>query len=322
MEKSNGFKETVFLVVVFIILWKSGFLDTSFEIILSLGTFLCFIGFVAEHTYFKKKRIEKAKIYKEEETKANESLKTNGVNREQIIEEKTKDILKRPKYLDWTSDLFPLVFVIFIIRSFIVEPFTIPSGSMMPTLIKGDNILVSKYSYGVKLPVVWNTLIGGSDVKRGDIVVFHYPLEPRVNYIKRAIGLPGDTIEYKNKELFINGTKIVEEKMEDYTYPKEPKVTLQFNENLLGVNHRILIEPNASGTITKVLSKSASDNCEYAEEYVKCVVPKNEYFMMGDNRDGSLDSRYWGFVPEKNLVGKAFYIWSNWGDMSRFGSIK
>lgn len=322
MQKSNGIIETILLVGGFIFLWKSGLLDTSFELLLLVSTILCLIGFIAEHVYFRKKRVLKAKEYEEKELKENELLKNKGIDRKELIEEEKKNILKVPKFLDWTTDLFPLIFVIFIIRSFFFEPFTIPSGSMMPTLIAGDNIIVNKSEYGFRLPVIGTKLTNGSDVKRGDIIVFHYPLEPKINYIKRAIGLPGDIIEYKEKELFLNGEKINRVTMENYKYPKESILNLQFKENLAGVEHRILIDPNLSGTISKVMSESAAKNCEYGVEYIKCVVPQGEYFMMGDNRDGSLDSRYWGFVPDKNLVGKAMYIWSNFSDMSRLGSIE
>jgi signal peptidase I len=321
MQKTKGFIETLILVVVFIILWKSGILDTSFELLLLIATFTCLIGFLSEHFYFKKKRMVKAKEYEEKELKDNENLKNNGIDRKELIEEEKKEILKRPVFLDWTADLFPLIFVIFIIRSFFFEPFTIPSGSMMPTLIAGDNIIVNKFSYGFRLPVIDTKLTSGNDVKRGDIIVFHYPLDPKINYIKRAIGLPGDVIEYKNKDLFLNGKKVDRVSMENYTYPKEHIINAQYKENLDGVEHRILIDNNISGTISKVMSESAAKNCEYDVEYVKCVVPQGEYFMMGDNRDGSLDSRYWGFVPDKNLVGKAIFIWSNFGNMSRVGNI-
>ena len=322
MQKSSGIVETVVLVIGFVFLWKSGLLDTSFELILLILTTLCLIGFIAEHTYFKKKRVLAAENYETKELKENEALKaSNGIDRKKQIEEEKKNILKRPKFLDWTADLFPLIFVIFVARSFLFEPFTIPSGSMMPTLIAGDNIIVNKFAYGFRLPVVDTKINEGGGVKRGDIVVFHYPLDHKVNYIKRAIGLPGDVIEYKNKELFVNGEQISKVAMENYNYPHEPIVNLQYKENLTGVEHRILIDPNLSGTITKVMSESASKNCQYDVEYIKCVVPSGEYFMLGDNRDGSLDSRYWGFVPEENLVGKAVYIWSNFGNMSRAGSI-
>lgn len=322
MKKSNGIIETVILVAIFLVLWKTGVLDASFEILLMSATIICGIFFVAEYLYFKKNRLKKAQEYFDKENKENEILKENGIDRTKIIEETFKEMKEQPSWLDWTAGLFPIIFIIFIARSFLYEPFTIPSGSMMPTLIKGDNILVNKYHYGLRLPVFDNKLTEGNKVERGDIIVFHYPLEHNVNYIKRAVGLPGDVIEYKNKELFINGEQIKREQMDNYQYPVEPVINLQFKENLGGVEHRILIDPNVSGTVKEVLTPKVLDYCEYAEEHIKCVVPENHYFMLGDNRDGSSDSRYWGMVPDKNLVGKAVYLWSNFGDMSRVGSIK
>lgn len=322
MKRSSGIYESIILIGLFYILWKFGLLDANFEKILMLATFICGIGFIAEKAYFKKKRQQIAKEYEVKETQENNELKTNGVNREEIIKEKTKEILEQPKYLEWTAGLFPVLIIIFIVRSFIVEPFNIPSGSMMPTLIEGDNILVKKYEYGLRVPVFNTQITEGNKVKRGDIIVFHYPMEPNIKYIKRAIGLPGDTIEYKNKELFVNGEKINRTQMENYKYPRINKTTLQFKEKLGDVEHQILIEPEASGTVTRLLKDDFLKNCKYDEDYIKCVIPEKSYYMMGDNRDASLDSRYWGFVPEENLVGKAVAIWSNFSDMSRVGSIK
>ena len=197
------------------------------------------------------------------------------------------------KINDFALSIFPILLVVLLIRSFVVEPYKIPSGSMIPTLMIGDFILVDKNIYGYKLPLTNITLIDSGKPSRGDVVVFKYPENQKINYIKRVIGLPGDTIIYKDKKLIIND-----------------------KENILRkINHKFNPIEIADGTV--FLEKD--DNKEYlilnqtAPSFnFKYTVPPNTYFVLGDNRDNSNDSRYWGPVPEENLVGKAFYIWMFW----------
>lgn len=202
-----------------------------------------------------------------------------------------------PLLLEYSRSFFPILLVVLLLRSFLVEPFRIPSGSMMPTLLIGDFILVNKYIYGVRLPVVHTKIIEMGQPARGDIVVFRFPKDPRVDYIKRIIGLPGDRIAYYNKQLFVNGTEVKQTTLAEYQGQGQGSnmsgATL-LNEDLTGINHDILIregQPSVQGEFT---------------------VPQGQYFVMGDNRDNSNDSRYWGTVPEANLLGKAFLIWMNW----------
>jgi len=180
------------------------------------------------------------------------------------------------------------------LRGFLVEPFRIPSGSMIPSLYIGDFILVNKFSYGIRIPVFNNKVVDINDPERGDVVVFRYPRDPSVDYIKRVIGLPGDHIAYYNKVLYVNGKAIKREFVSAYAGPGEENRANEYLENLDGVKHDILLIPGRPGL-----------DAEY-------IVPDGHYFMMGDNRDNSNDSRYWGVVPDKYLVGKAFMIWMNW----------
>ena len=201
-----------------------------------------------------------------------------------------------PKWVTEIKSYFVIVAVIFGLRSFVVEPFQIPSGSMLPTLEVGDFILVNKFDYGVRLPVTNTQLIPTTEPKRGDVIVFKYPKEPSVNYIKRLIGLPGDTVSYHNKRLTINGKLIGEEFQADLP-PSEKNQGIpvtQFKEDLLGVEHEIYKTMRA---------------IDLEGDW---VVPEGHYFAMGDNRDNSSDSRVWGFVPEKYMKGRAFYIWMHW----------
>ena len=211
---------------------------------------------------------------------------------------KTKEkLLKEPVLVEYARSLFPVILVVLLLRSFLVEPFRIPSGSMMPTLLVGDFILVNKFSYGIRLPVLNTKIIDVGEPQHGDVMVFRYPKNPSIDYIKRVIGLPGDRIAYYNKKLFINGEPIAQDQDGAYVGVGSG-VSMSgarvFHEQLLGVEHNILIDEHR-GTVEG-----------------EFVVPEGHYFVMGDNRDNSNDSRYWGFVPEENLVGKAFMIWMNW----------
>ncbi|RLA07153.1 MAG: signal peptidase I [Gammaproteobacteria bacterium] len=203
---------------------------------------------------------------------------------------------KQPKIFEYAQSFFPILLLVLIIRSFLVEPFRIPSGSMLPTLLIGDFILVNKFSYGIRVPVINKKIVDISDPKRGDVAVFKYPQDPSLNYIKRVIGLPGDKIIYKNKQITVNGQLIKLSDEQEYSPPDGSHKTgqKQYEEHLTGIKHNILLNQSV-------------DNKSY--EY---VVPVGSYFVMGDNRDNSSDSRFWGYVPAENLVGKAFMIWMSW----------
>lgn len=207
-----------------------------------------------------------------------------------------------PVIVEYARSFFPIVLIVLLLRSFLVEPFRIPSGSMMPTLLIGDFILVNKYTYGVRLPVLNNKIAEVGEPRRGDIVVFRFPKDPTVDYIKRIIGLPGDRIGYFNKQIFVNGEPVKRTQLGVYEgVSGTTGGEMLFTEELGPVTHDILIR---SGDL-------AAKEGEF-------VVPQGHYFVMGDNRDNSNDSRFWGFVPEGNLVGKAFFIWMSW-DASKPG---
>ena len=210
--------------------------------------------------------------------------------------------------------LFPVIAVVFILRSFIYEPFQIPSGSMMPTLLVGDFILVEKFSYGVKEPIWQNTLIPTGHPKRGDVAVFKYPEDPRIDYIKRVVGLPGDRIVYKDKRLYLvpacGETECGDYKALDISFigeqdfKHESNTVKVYSEKLAEVEHKLLINPFRTDQVNGYYQQKDVNTAKY-----EWVVPEGHYFMMGDNRDNSRDSRYWGFVPERNLVGKAVAKW-------------
>ena len=217
--------------------------------------------------------------------------------------------VKEPFYVDYARSLFPVFFIVLILRSFIFEPFRIPSQSMMPTLWVGDFILVNKFSYGVRLPVLNTEIIDSGKPERGDVAVFRYPKEPSINYIKRVIGIPGDHIVYNNKVLKVNNKEVPQKFLGRYVGQgsgTEMNNALYKEEDLVGVKHKILIRQQA-----KDFTMHYNQNLAKGKS-IDFVVPQGQYYVMGDNRDNSNDSRYWGTVPVDNLVGKAFFIWFSW----------
>jgi signal peptidase I len=233
------------------------------------------------------------------------------------------DKLRQPWWLEYTASFFPVILAVFVVRSFIIEPFKIPSGSMIPTLLVGDFILVNKYEYGLRLPISNTKITQGSPLQRGDVVVFRYPKDESVDYIKRVIGLPGDTVAYEDKKLTINGKPVPETAMPDYFDSESIGYSKQFMEDLgNGRKNAILNNPQVPPYIMGAEDFPFRDNCNYNAQGVTCKVPPGNYFMMGDNRDNSADSRYWGFVPDQNIVGRAFFIWMNFGSLKRIGSFE
>jgi signal peptidase I len=224
-----------------------------------------------------------------------------------------------PWWVDYSRSFFPVILVVFLLRSFVVEPFRIPSGSMLPTLFIGDFILVNKYTYGIRLPVLnWKVIDVGTP-ERGDVMVFRYPKDPGVDFIKRVVGVPGDRISYAGKQLSINGTPVAVEALPDFNIRERVQLVRQFSEQLGAHRHSILIDEAAPAMPPFLEQFPMRENCSYTLESVTCTVPPGHYFMMGDNRDNSQDSRVWGFVPEQNIVGRAFFIWMNFGEPGRIG---
>lgn len=224
-----------------------------------------------------------------------------------------------PWPVEYAKSFFPVIFIVLLLRGFLVEPFRIPSGSMMPTLLIGDFILVNKFTYGLRLPVLHTKIIEKGEPQRGDIVVFRFPNDPSVDYIKRVIGLPGDRIQYLDKKILVNGNPVKQTPLGSYQgvgKGKDNSGATWLSEDLGSVSHDILIregQPPMPGRFARPEG---------------IVVPEGQYFVMGDNRDNSNDSRFWGFVPEGNLVGKAFFRWMSFDseldgfpiDFSRIGS--
>jgi signal peptidase I len=229
---------------------------------------------------------------------------------------------KEPLWVEWGASFFPVILIVFVLRSFLFEPFKIPSGSMIPTLQVGDFILVNKFIYGIRLPVINKKIISISDPQRGDVMVFRYPEDPSLDYIKRVVGIPGDTVAYQNKRLTINGHPVETTKAADYLHPERLYYSEQYVARMGDVEHRYLNDTDAPTFIPDATQFPYRDNCTYNAAGVICRVPEGHYFMMGDNRDNSRDSRFWGFVPDRNIVGKAFFVWLNLSDLGRIGSFK
>lgn len=226
-----------------------------------------------------------------------------------LLTRKRQETPKEPILVEYARSFFPVLLAVLVLRSFVIEPFRIPSGSMLPTLEIGDFILVNKYAYGLRLPVFHNKVVEVGDPERGDVVVFRYPENPEIDYIKRLIGVPGDVVEWDNKTLKVNGVELNRTSLGVYQARDQHnniRPTLRLTEDLLGVEHEMLVVPNTGGRSGAI------------------TVPEGKYFVMGDNRDMSNDSRFWGLVPEENMVGKATYIWMHMnlgGDGFKFSRI-
>lgn len=242
-----------------------------------------------------------------------------------IFKKQRKPEDKEPLLIEYAKSFFPVILIVFMLRSFLVEPFRIPSGSMIPTLKVGDFILVNKYTWGIRLPVANVKILGINQPQRGDVMVFRYPVDPSLDYIKRVVGLPGDKVEYtRDKRLYINGQLIKWNFERDFDYSKAGFNMVNaklYREQLGGHAHAILIQPEDPPVrAEQVRPFQQRSNCDYNDHGFVCTVPPGHYFAMGDNRDDSTDSRYWGFVPDGHIVGKAFFVWMNFSDFGRIGT--
>ena len=282
--------------------WYLGKWSGNFSLLLFIMAVVTGLYWAADHLLFKRQRMARAEPIRDEN--AREAL------------------LAQPWWLDWTAGLFPVIVIVFVLRSFLFEPFKIPSGSMIPTLEIGDLILVNKFHYGIRLPVINKKIVDNNPVRRGDVMVFRYPADPSIDFIKRVVGVPGDQITYVNQRLSVNGKPVPLTALEDYYDEDRRTYSKQFVEQLdPGVEHRLLVDPTLpSFYLGRARKFPMSENCQYSAEGVSCTIPAGRYFMMGDNRDNSEDSRFWGFVPDENIVGRAFFIWMNFGNPKRIGS--
>jgi signal peptidase I len=238
---------------------------------------------------------------------------------ERLRREAVEAATRPPWWVEYAVSFFPVILFVFLLRSFVVEPFRIPSGSMLPTLEDGDLILVNKFSRGIRLPILDKKIIDTGKMERGDVIVFRYPVDPDTDYIKRVVGLPGDEVAYLDKKLYVNGKEVPHTRDGDYFSPDRVAYVPRFWEQLDTVKHHILMDENKYQEYGPIWQFPYIQNCEYSRAGVRCKVPPGNYFAMGDNRDDSADSRYWGFVPDGNIVGKAFFIWMNFSDLSRIG---
>ncbi len=301
--------------------WYLGAIEGNFALLLFLATVVTGAYWLAERFVFLPRRRRAAQALEDAAAQRRAELDRMGIQKvDGDVEEAKGRILMQPWWLDWTAGLFPVIAVVFLLRSFLFEPFKIPSGSMIPTLLVGDLILVNKFTYGVRLPVVNTKITQGNSPQRGDVMVFRYPPQPSMDYIKRVVGVPGDEVAYLNKRLTVNGKPVETTALPDFFDQDAMRYFKQFDEQLGEHRHRILNTPEVPAFVQSASQFKFRENCRYSVEGVSCKVPEGHYFMMGDNRDNSLDSRYWGFVPDENIVGKAFFVWMNFGNLKRIGS--
>lgn len=300
--------------------WYFGVVEGNFALLLFLATLVTGIYWVAERLYFLPQRRKALAELEANLAKRQVELAKLGINQ---VDDSTREararLIMQPWWLDWTAGLFPVIIIVFLLRSFLFEPFKIPSGSMIPTLLVNDLILVNKFHYGIRLPVLNIKVLDNHSPERGDVMVFRYPPKPSLDYIKRVVGVPGDEVAYLNKKLTINGKPLIKTALPDFFDEDSLRYAKQFQETTGDRSYRILNDDDRPAFVSGADNFPFRENCNYSSEGVVCKVPAGQYFMMGDNRDNSLDSRYWGFVPEKNIVGKAFFVWMNFGNLKRIG---
>ena len=301
--------------------WFLGYWMGNFALLLFLLSVVTFAYWLAERFHFLPARQAAAAALAAQQAARREQLQQRGITQvDDDLGEARARLLMQPWWLDWTAGLFPVIVGVFLLRSFLFEPFKIPSGSMVPTLLVGDLILVNKFDYGVRLPVLNKKVIANNDPQRGDVMVFRYPPDPRLDYIKRVVGVPGDEVAYLNQKLTLNGQPVPVKALGEFYDEDSLRYAPQFSEKLGEKDHRILVDPRRSSFFgTDSPRFPFAENCRYSAEGVICKVPAGHYFVMGDNRDNSQDSRYWGFVPDENLVGRAFFVWMNFGNLGRIG---
>lgn len=308
----------------YMVAWYLGQVEGNFALMLFLGTVVTGVYWVAEKFHFLPQRLRSVQQAEALAEQRLAQLKAQGIDQVDggLSADARERMLRQPWWLDWTAGLFPVIVVVFVLRSFLFEPFKIPSGSMVPTLLVGDLILVNKFHYGVRLPVINTKILANHEPERGDVMVFRYPPQPSLDYIKRVIGVPGDEVAYLNKKLTINGQPVPKVAQSDFFDPDSMRYGKQFQEQQNGKTYNTLNDDERPAFVPGASDFLYKDHCRYSVEGVVCKVPPGHYFMMGDNRDNSLDSRYWGFVPEQNIVGKAFFVWMNFGNIKRIGGFE
>jgi signal peptidase I len=311
-------------LIVYLGGWFVGMWTGNFSLLLFMLTSVTLCFWLAERFLFQPRRLAAARNLEQQDAARRAQLAQQGISRvDGNVEEAKAKLLMQPWWLDWTAGLFPVILIVFLLRSFLFEPFKIPSGSMVPTLLVGDLILVSKFHYGVRLPVINKKILDNHPVARGDVMVFRYPVDPRQDYIKRVVGLPGDEVSYLNQKLSINGVPVSTVAQGEHYDEDSMSYSPMYTEKLGDVEHKMRVDLRRSAYYgSQPHQFPGAENCRYSPEGVVCKVPAGHYFMMGDNRDNSMDSRYWGFVPDENIVGKAFFVWMNFGNLGRIGPFK
>jgi signal peptidase I len=312
------------LLAVYLGGWYQGRWTGNFSLLLFILTLVTFAYWLAERFLFRPRRQAAADTLDQQAELRRSELARQGISKVDVDTREGKQaLLAQPWWLDWTAGLFPVILAVFLLRSFLFEPFKIPSGSMIPTLRIGDLILVNKFHYGVRLPVINKKLIANNDPQRGDVMVFRYPADTSIDYIKRVVGVPGDEVAFRNQQVFLNGAAVPLQRLPDPGFYDDTTLRYfpEFKEKLGAVEHHILVNPKYQPFYgpEEQIKFPFRENCRYSPDGVSCKVPPGHYFMMGDNRDNSQDSRYWGFVPDENIVGKAFFVWMNFGDLKRIG---
>jgi signal peptidase I len=295
----------------------------NFSLLLFILSLVTFVYWLAERFHFLPQRQRAAAALVAADAERRAKWAAQGLKADvHDVESARQALLRQPWWLDWTAGLFPVIVLVFLLRSFVFEPFRIPSGSMVPTLLVGDLIVVNKFHYGIRLPVINKKIIANHEVQRGDVIVFRFPKNPSVDYIKRVVGVPGDVVAWRNQRLYLNGQEVPTAVQGPFYDRSSTRSRTRYTESLGAVAHDMLVERDVLPIIPPDPTMPFADQCQYSVEGVTCKVPAGHYFMMGDSRDNSEDSRFWGFVPDANIVGKASAVWMHFWDFSRIGGIR
>jgi signal peptidase I len=296
--------------IAYVAAWCAGGIDGDLEPLLLAATMVSGVYWLAERLVFGPRRHQLADMLVD--------ALSDGRGDRQVCR---AILMERPWWLAWAG-MFPMAVVVLALHSFLLAPFRMPSSAMSPTLRIGDLLMVSKYAYGVRVPLLGTRVGAVTPPQRGDVIVFRYPLRPAEDRVRRVVGLPGEEVAYLDKRLRIDGRLVPAHYTGEFFSQRAGRLFKQFEEQLDAQGHRVILEESRSSRVRGAGDFAFKENCSYPAEGIVCRVPEGHYFTLGDNRDNAADSRFWGFVPEQEIIGKALFVWMNFEYPDQVGQIR